>query len=79
MKLKLKLLDPIREAIMQGWKVDIHTDDRAHLEVTVLSMSAAYIVFEDDDDSSGDSWVALPWHRVASVQYVSPQWVDAKK
>lgn len=77
--MKLRLMDPIREFIQEGWKVTIHTEHRAHEGVVIHAVTEAYIAFTDPDDASENSWIALPWHQVVSVQYVSPRWVDAEK
>ena len=79
--MKLSATDPIRGAIEEditNGSLTIHTETRAIENVIVLSVTEAYIAFDDPDDASASSWVVLPWHQVLSVQYVSPDWVDPK-
>ena len=59
-------LDPIQEAIQQGWPVDVYVDDHPEYKgVTVLSATSAYIAFEPEGDST--TFTVIPWWRVNAV------------
>lgn len=63
--MKMSEIDPLREAIHQGWQVTITFDAGIGDEVTVTPISAttAYLAYEDSEGNA----VIYPWWQIEKV------------
>ena len=77
--MKLKCTDPFREAMENGNTVNIHGEDYVIEDVLIIAVTEAYVAYVDNEDATGNSWKAVPWHRIIEVAYVNPHWVDREK
>jgi hypothetical protein len=58
-------MDPIRDAIENGWLLTVYLGDYAPVvDVTALAATTAYLACEDKDGNA----IIIPWARIFSVR-----------
>lgn len=77
--MKMSEIDPILEAIENGYKVNVFTKSGGLYDnVTILSATREYLTLEQWHNDEEVSWVAVPWRQITEVIYGKPMKTDGK-